>query len=83
MTGEPYIRFYAGQPLHGPGGHKVGSLCIADRRPRTLRGDELEVLLRTATVLGSLLCDGLGDSVGAPFRQGLVHGYRSTGIGIT
>jgi (E)-4-hydroxy-3-methylbut-2-enyl-diphosphate synthase len=27
-------------------------------------GDELEVLLRTSTVLGSLLCDGLGDSVG-------------------
>jgi (E)-4-hydroxy-3-methylbut-2-enyl-diphosphate synthase len=26
-------------------------------------GDDLEVLLRTSTVLGSLLCDGLGDSV--------------------
>jgi (E)-4-hydroxy-3-methylbut-2-enyl-diphosphate synthase len=29
-----------------------------------VNGDELEVLLRTSTVLGSLLCDGLGDSVG-------------------
>ena len=27
-------------------------------------GDDLEVLLRTSTVLGSLLCDGIGDSVG-------------------
>jgi (E)-4-hydroxy-3-methylbut-2-enyl-diphosphate synthase len=27
-------------------------------------GDDLEVLLRSSTVLGSLLCDGLGDSVG-------------------
>jgi (E)-4-hydroxy-3-methylbut-2-enyl-diphosphate synthase len=27
-------------------------------------GDDLEVLLRTSSVLGSLLCDGLGDSVG-------------------
>src|SRR5207244_13643367 len=27
-------------------------------------GDELEVLLRASTVLGSLLCDGIGDSVG-------------------
>jgi (E)-4-hydroxy-3-methylbut-2-enyl-diphosphate synthase len=26
-------------------------------------GDDLEILLRTSTVLGSLLCDGLGDSV--------------------
>jgi (E)-4-hydroxy-3-methylbut-2-enyl-diphosphate synthase len=30
----------------------------------TVDGDELEVLLRASTVLGSLLCDGLGDSVG-------------------
>ena len=29
-----------------------------------VEGDEQEVLLRTSTVLGSLLCDGLGDSVG-------------------
>src|SRR5690349_19402992 len=42
VTDEPYIRFNAGQPLHGPGGHKVGTLCIADRRPRALHGDDLE-----------------------------------------
>jgi (E)-4-hydroxy-3-methylbut-2-enyl-diphosphate synthase len=30
----------------------------------TVDGDELEVLLRASSVLGSLLCDGLGDSVG-------------------
>jgi (E)-4-hydroxy-3-methylbut-2-enyl-diphosphate synthase len=29
-----------------------------------MAGDDLEVLLRTSTVFGSLLCDGLGDSVG-------------------
>ena len=38
-----------GRPLH---------LAVA------VEGDELEVLLRSATVLGSLLCDGLGDGVG-------------------
>ena len=32
-------------------------------------GDDLEVLLRTATVSGSLLCDGLGDSVGLTAPQ--------------
>ncbi len=51
VTGEPRIRFYAGHPLHGPGGHKVGSLCIADTRPRTLRGDELEALGEMARVV--------------------------------
>jgi (E)-4-hydroxy-3-methylbut-2-enyl-diphosphate synthase len=29
-----------------------------------VEGDDLEVLLRASTVLGSLLCDGIGDSVG-------------------
>jgi (E)-4-hydroxy-3-methylbut-2-enyl-diphosphate synthase len=31
-------------------------------------GDDLEVLLRSSTVLGSLLCDGIGDSVGLTSR---------------
>jgi GAF domain-containing protein len=44
VIGEPHIRFYAGQPLHGPGGQEVGTLCIADRRPRTPSGEELAVL---------------------------------------
>ncbi len=32
----PQIRFYAGHPLRGPNGHKVGTLCIASSVPRTL-----------------------------------------------
>jgi PAS domain S-box-containing protein len=36
VTGELGIRFYAGHPLHAPGGERVGTLCIADRRPRDL-----------------------------------------------
>jgi phosphoserine phosphatase RsbU/P len=51
VTGDPHIRFYAGHPLSGPGGHKVGSLCIADSRPRTLRGSELEALGEMARVV--------------------------------
>lgn len=30
------VRFYAGYPLHAPTGEPIGSLCIADRTPRTL-----------------------------------------------
>ncbi len=34
VTGEPQIRFYAGQPVFSPGGHAVGTLCIIDRVAR-------------------------------------------------
>jgi sigma-B regulation protein RsbU (phosphoserine phosphatase) len=44
VTGDPYIRFYAGCPLVGPGGYKVGTLCIADHRPRSMGSHEIEVL---------------------------------------
>jgi (E)-4-hydroxy-3-methylbut-2-enyl-diphosphate synthase len=53
-------------------------------------GDELEVLLRASTVLGSLLCDGLGDGVGlsAPMsdqdRSRLLFGIlQAAGVRIT
>jgi (E)-4-hydroxy-3-methylbut-2-enyl-diphosphate synthase len=53
-------------------------------------GDELEVLLRSATVLGSLLCDGIGDGVGltAPLpdhdRSRLLFGIlQAAGVRVT
>lgn len=36
VTSYPYIRFYAGVVLHGPGGHAIGTLCISDTQPRAL-----------------------------------------------
>jgi sigma-B regulation protein RsbU (phosphoserine phosphatase) len=51
VTGEPFVRFYAGQPLRAPGGEKIGTLCIADRQPRAF-GDGDKSILRG---LGSLL----------------------------
>ena len=35
VLGEPFIRFYAGYPLHGPRGWNIGSLCLIDVRPRS------------------------------------------------
>jgi PAS domain S-box-containing protein len=44
VTGDPFIRSYAGQPLHEPGGRRVGTLCVIDRRPRTFTEDDLQLL---------------------------------------
>jgi PAS domain S-box-containing protein len=41
--GSP-VRFYAGQPVHAPGGERVGTLCIADARPRKLHAQALGTL---------------------------------------
>lgn len=44
VTGDPSIRFYAGQPLNAPGGQRVGALCIIDDRPREMSQAEVDLL---------------------------------------
>lgn len=44
VTGDPHIRFYAGQPLHTLSGHAMGTLCIIDREPRTFGQEDLLML---------------------------------------
>ena len=34
VTGEPFVRFYAGVPLRAYNGAVLGTLCLIDRRPR-------------------------------------------------
>lgn len=43
VTGPPHIRFYAGAPLKFEG-HRVGTLCLIDRRPRSLDPAQLDRL---------------------------------------
>lgn len=51
VTGEPHIRFYAGYPLHDPKGHKLGTLCIADKQPRHLTIEDLAGLRELAGMI--------------------------------
>lgn len=44
VIGAPFIRFYAGCPLTALDGSRLGTLCIADYRPRRLNKDEAQSL---------------------------------------
>jgi hypothetical protein len=49
VIGDPYIRFYAGFPLRGPGGWTIGTLCVIDQSPRDYSsrdGRKLRMLAR-------------------------------------
>jgi phosphoribosyl 1,2-cyclic phosphodiesterase/CheY-like chemotaxis protein len=44
VQSEPRIRFYAGCPIQDKDGHKLGTLCIVDTRPRELNKNDLNIL---------------------------------------
>lgn len=44
VVGPPHLRFYAGVPLHAPGGERIGTLCIIDVKPRVMSSAELTLL---------------------------------------
>lgn len=48
VTGDPHIRFYAGQPIHGPDGSRVGTFCVIDRDPREFSDADVAVLVDLA-----------------------------------
>jgi len=51
VLGEANIRFYAGQPLQGPGGHNIGALCIIDQQPHAFDDEQQRVLQDLAAIV--------------------------------
>ena len=47
-TGGARVRFYAGAPLTMDDGSRVGTLCIADHRPRLLADSDIDALRHLA-----------------------------------
>jgi PAS domain S-box-containing protein len=51
VIGGPKIRFYAGAPLRTKDGYTLGTLCIADQKPRSLSSEEQKNLEDLAAII--------------------------------
>lgn len=69
VTGAPFIRFYAGQPLSAPNETRLGTLCLLDPAPRTFSEHDKQSLRD----LASIVEDELRSSM-------LVNGDALTGL---
>jgi K+-sensing histidine kinase KdpD len=44
VVGHPFIKFYAGYPIHNVDNYKIGALCIIDTKERNFTNEESEQL---------------------------------------
>jgi GAF domain-containing protein len=51
VAGEFHLRFYAGVPLHGPGGRPIGALSLVDTKPREFSARQLEQLKKFGAIV--------------------------------
>lgn len=74
VVDDPGIRFYAGAPISGPGGSRLGTLCLIDREPRRLSGADEASLRDLAEMIENEIASTIlatGDSLtGLSNRRG-------------
>ncbi len=51
VEADPNIRFYAGAPLVARSGHRLGTLCAIDRKPRAITPVQVDILKEMAKVV--------------------------------
>ncbi|MBN7124782.1 sensor domain-containing phosphodiesterase [Erwinia billingiae] len=78
VQGEPYVRFYAGAPLHTAEGVLLGTFCVTDTRPHPFSQHQREILEQLAGLVMAFLetwhSAGFTDPVtGLPNRQALMR----------
>lgn len=87
VTGEPYIRFYAGYPVHLPDGAVAGTLCLIHSSPRLFSEDDIASLRDLAFIVEDefkVTCIAMTDSLtGIPNRRGFYNAGEKRFIALT
>ena len=55
VTSWPGMRFYAGAPVRLASGHRIGTLCVIDHRPRQLDATQRDVLISLSKAVSRAL----------------------------
>jgi PAS domain S-box-containing protein len=71
VAAVPGVRFFAGQSLTEPAGHRVGVLAVMDLRPRTLDEEQLQQLTDVVALAERELGRSAFDRLLDDYRQGM------------
>ena len=78
VAGAPFLRFYAGAPLVGSSGHRYGTLCVLDVRPRSFPASLINTLVNFAELVTRELELGAVTKNDALLPKEMVHLVRSS-----